>query len=336
MRHRTIVHVRLADLPAARAETHFRRALDLMATFTPQVLPVERDEAFLDVTACLRLFGGREALLDGLRAGLRAETGAAPTLGIGANMLLAKIATLLGAAGETRELAGESPADVVASLPVSLLWRVEPDARRRLVHMGVATFGQLRLIPSALLVRQFGEAGRVMFDAARGIDDRVVPVYELGDAALSVRCLLELPRPTRDAGALRVAALDLAGRLARGLRAQGRSARRLALGATFNDRRRRSRARALPCATDSEAEIAAHVRAMVAGLAGGARPCSALELAALDLMDARAPRQLSLFEPRPLREQALGAATDVLAARVTGVPVTPALLEGTPARVVGP
>ena len=332
MRHRTILHVRLNGLPTARAEVQFQHALDLMSTFTPQVLPVEREEAFLDVTACLRLFGGREALMGKLRGGLRTEAGVTPTLGIGENMLVAKIATLLGAPGETREVAGDPLEDVLAPLPVSLLWRVEADARRRLAHMGVGTFGQLRRIPSALLVRQFGEAGRVMFDAARGVDDRVVPVYELGDPALAVRCLLELPRPTRDAGALRGAALDLAGRLARGLRARGRSARRLEIGATFNDRRRRRRARALSCATDSEADIAAHARAMIGSLVGGARPCIAIELAALDLTDARAARQLSLFEPRPLREQALGAATDALGARMPGVPVMPALLEGTPAR----
>lgn len=334
MRHRTILSVRLEGLPATRAEDHFRHALDLMSDFTPQVLPVGGEEAFLDVTACLRLFGGREALIGKLRDGLCAGDGAAPTLGIGENMLVAKIATLLAAPGETREMAGDPLEEVLAPLPVALLWRVSADARRRLVHMGVVTFGQLRRIPSALLVRQFGEAGRVMFDAARGVDERVVPVYELGDPALAVRCLLELPRPTRDAGVLRGAALDLAGRLARGLRARGCSTRRLALDATFNDDRRRSRARALSCATDSEVELAAHARAMMGSLAGGGRPCIALELAALDLTEARAARQLSLFERQPLREQALGKATDALRARVPGVPVTPALLEGVPARIV--
>lgn len=334
MKHRTILHVRLEGLPAAGAGAAFGRALDLMSTFTPQVLPVEREEAFLDVTACLRLFGGREALIGKLRDGLRTEVGITPTFGIGENMLVARIATLVAAPGEMREVAGDPLEEVLAPLPVALLWRVGADARRRLVHMGVATFGQLRRIPSALLVRQFGEAGRVMFDAARGVDERVVPVYELGDPALALRCLLELPRPTRDAGVLRGAALDLAGRLARGLRARGCSTRRLALDATFNDDRRRSRARALSCATDYELEIAAHARAMMDSLVGGRRPCIALELAALALTDARAPRQLSLFERQPLREQALGKATDVLRVRVPGVPVTPGLLEGTPARIV--
>lgn len=316
------------------------RVMDLMLAFTPQLKPLGNREAFLDVTASLRLFGGREALVQRLRSTLAEALGIAPTLGIGENPLVAKIATHLAEPGGVNEITGEgqavggtplpraSLAESLAALPVSLLWLVERGHRERLVQMGVRTFGQLRLIPSLILKREFGEAGLVMFEAARGRDDTVIPVYELGDVALAVRHRVQLPRPTREAAALRLAAIALAEQVAHSLRARGQSAQRLRLCIILRDRGQVQRTGTLRAAIDTEREIARHIEEMLGRVELGARQCIALEVAALGLTDAPAAQQLSLFDERPLREAALGAAKDEVLGRIGAPALIPASLEG--------
>lgn len=61
--------------------------------FTPMVEPLSLDEAFLDVTASLRLFGGALEIGRRLRARVREATELAVSVGIGPTKTIAKIAS---------------------------------------------------------------------------------------------------------------------------------------------------------------------------------------------------------------------------------------------------
>lgn len=309
----------------AACEAAHARALDLMLALTPQVKPLGITEALLDVTRSLRLFGGIGDLTARLREDTAREVGVAATVGLGSNPLLAKMATELAAPGGIGELR-EDRAEALAPLSVSLLWTIERRHRERLAQMGVRTLGQLRLIPSPLLRQEFGDAGTAMFEAARGRDDSVIPVYELGDVELAIRHELELPRPTRDLAELRLAALALAERIARSLRERERGARRLGLCLTLRDRRRMRRARTLPAATDTVEDILGHAGRMIAGVKLGASRCATMELIAADLQHAPAARQLSLFDRQPSRQGQLAAAKAQILGRIPGPAVLPGSL----------
>lgn len=217
---------------------------------------------------------------------------------------------MLAEPGTTHALFPQQPAEELAGLPLDYLWLVETGQRQRLAQMGVRTFGQLQMIPSVLLRREFGDAGEVMFEAARGRDETLIPVYEAGDTALMIRHRTDLPRPLRQFSALRLAGLALADRLAHSLQAREQSARRLRVTLTLVDRRRVDHTVDLEAATDDQGVLRSQVEKSLSAMHLGAQSCVSLEVAASDLQQGPGPRQLSLFEERPLREPNLAEAKD--------------------------
>jgi DNA polymerase-4 len=304
----------------ARHEEAFGRVLDVCLRFTPQVRAWGRSEVFLDISGSLRLFGGRDRLAEQLRGDLEAEMeedlGVAPTVtaGLGPNPLLARIATQVTARGTTGELFPENPR-ALAPLPVALLWIVDMSVRQRLVQMGVGTFGQLQMIPSVLLRREFGEAGPLLFDAARGRDETPIPVCEEADAAFTVRHVLELPGPTHDPEGLRLAGLALAQRVGASLRVRRQAATTLQLTVTLRNRRRITRRRNIAPPTDEERRLVKLTTEMLRGVHTRAQPAVEVALAAGGLVAQTGARQLSLFDDEHRKGTALVGAKDRLAAR---------------------
>jgi DNA polymerase-4 len=301
-------------------EAAFGRVLEVCLRFTPQVKACGRSEAFLDLSGSLRLFGGRERLTMQLRRDLGSELGGklgvSPTVtaGLGPNPLLARIATQLAEPGTTGELFPED-SRALAQLPVALLWLVDVSVRQRLGQMGVRTFGQLQMIPSVLLRREFGDAGPLLFDAARGLDETIIPVCEVADAALTVNHVLELPGPTHDPEGLRLAGLALAQRVGESLRTRRQAASTLQLTVTLRNRQRIERRRSVAPPTDDERLLVEMVTEMLEGTHTGTQPAVEVALAAGGLAARAGARQLSLFEERQGRATALVAAKDHLSAR---------------------
>jgi DNA polymerase-4 len=308
----------------AGAHAGHERALQAALRFTPQVLPLSLSELVLDVTGSLRLFGGPETLCASLQEDLLDACGAWATVGLGPNPLVARMATELAAPGAVCDMTPATLPEALAQLPLSMLLNVDARKRARLAAMGVHTLGQLRLIPSLLLRREFGDGGELIYQAARGQDATVVPVYEAGDPALVVRHRTDLPRPTREGSVLRVTGLALADAVATSLRMRGHGARELRLAVVLRDRATLERRRALPAACNVESALRAPVEEMLETVALGARLCVAVELTATDLQAGAAAHQLSLFEGGALRQAHLGEVRDRLAARDQGLAALPA------------
>ena len=159
------------DLYAAKS----RAVHEIFAAFTPVIEPIALDEAFLDGTNSLRLFGTGADIGAAIRARVRAETGLTASVGVAPNKLLAKLAS--DDAKPDGMLVVE-PGGELAFLhphPVGRLWGVGPATLARLERFGVETIGDLATIPEASLVDTLGRAhGHQLHELACGRDDRPV------------------------------------------------------------------------------------------------------------------------------------------------------------------
>jgi len=142
--------------------------------YTPIVEGLSLDEAFLDVTASLALKGDAVTIARGIKDRIRATTQLAASVGVAPNKLVAKIASDL-----------EKPDGLVVITHDNMHARLDPLSVRRLPGLGrklgerveaagLATLGQLRVAPDAVLWPIFGRDSQRMRERAGGIDERPV------------------------------------------------------------------------------------------------------------------------------------------------------------------
>jgi DNA polymerase-4 len=142
--------------------------------FTPQIEPLALDEAFLDISSSLTLFGDAEQLAKKLKARVREATGLVVSVGVATNKLLAKVACRLGKPDGLRVVAAGAEASLLEPLPVRSLWGVGPVLGDKLVSLGITTIGQLARARVELVARAAGDRAAHFIALAHGIDERPV------------------------------------------------------------------------------------------------------------------------------------------------------------------
>jgi DNA polymerase-4 len=142
--------------------------------YTPVVEGLSLDEAFLDVTGSLALKGDAVSIARGIKQRIRAVTQLGASVGVAPNKLVAKIASDL-----------EKPDGLTVVTPANLNAVLDPLSVRRLPGLGrklgerveaagLATLGELRRAPDAVLWPIFGRASQRMRERASGMDERAV------------------------------------------------------------------------------------------------------------------------------------------------------------------
>jgi DNA polymerase IV len=142
--------------------------------FTPEIEPLALDEAFLDVTASLRLFGDANELGKRLRARVRETTALVVSVGIATNKLVAKIACRLGKPDGLRVVAPGAEAAELEPLPIRYLWGIGPVLGDKLSALGIRTVGQLARAEAERVARAAGDRAAYFMELARGVDERPV------------------------------------------------------------------------------------------------------------------------------------------------------------------
>jgi len=144
--------------------------------FTPEIEPLALDEAFLDVTGSLGLFGDATALGRELKERVRRATSLVVSVGIGSNKLVAKIACRLGKPDGLMVVPPGQEQATLAPLPIRYLWGVGPVLGDKLTALGIRTIGELGLAEPERVARAAGDRAPYFVELARGIDERgVVP-----------------------------------------------------------------------------------------------------------------------------------------------------------------
>jgi len=244
-----------AVLLRPRPELYTQTAREIRAIFarvTPLIEPLSLDEAFLDITGSLRLFGSAEHAGRHIRDAIRNELGLAASVGIAPNKFVAKIASDIDKPRGFVVVHADEVLAFLSPLPVSRLWGVGRVTEKRLSVMGIRTIADLRRCPPDDIRASLGTAGERLWQLAHGVDDRpVVPDHE----AKSISHETTFVRDIADTDLLRTCLLQLTEQVARRLRRQKKEARHIHLKVRFSDYATITRRRTLTHPTDVTTEI---------------------------------------------------------------------------------
>lgn len=160
-------------------KAHSNRFRELLLAVTPLVEPIALDEAFLDVSGAILLFGEPVAIGERIRRQVREGVGVSCSVGIGPTKLVAKLASRKAKPdGLVAVSAGEVEA-FLNPLPARALWGIGEKTMQVLSRLGVKTVGDLARTPPVVIGRLLGDQhARDLHDLARGVDDRPVVPYE--------------------------------------------------------------------------------------------------------------------------------------------------------------
>ncbi len=141
---------------------------------TPEIEPIALDEAFLDVTGSVGLFGGPLEVARRLKRRVREVTGLAVSCGVAPVKMVAKLACTLGKPDGLLVVPADAVRWLLDPLPVRRLWGVGPVAERSLVAKGFRTLGDLANADERRLIALLGARGPELARLARGEDERAV------------------------------------------------------------------------------------------------------------------------------------------------------------------
>jgi DNA polymerase-4 len=143
--------------------------------FTPRVERISIDEAFLDVTGAIHLFGEPTEIAASIRRRVRSEIGLPLSIGVARTKHLAKVASQVAKPDGLITVAPDEEADFLDPLPVGLIWGVGPTTQRRLHEAGIYTIGQLAKVGSPVLADLLGQAaGEKLSALSANVDERSV------------------------------------------------------------------------------------------------------------------------------------------------------------------
>ncbi|HKL49022.1 MAG TPA: DNA polymerase IV [Desulfuromonadales bacterium] len=148
--------------------------------FTDRIEPLSIDEAFLDVTASIRLFGAGREIGQAIRHRVRERTGLTVSAGVSFNKHLAKMASDRAKPDGVLEVRREQVEDFLHPLSVGELWGIGQVGVGKLEQHGILRVADIVRVDEDRLKKLLGnKAGEQIWRLANGIDEReVVPEQE--------------------------------------------------------------------------------------------------------------------------------------------------------------
>jgi DNA polymerase-4 len=151
-----------------------RRIHAIFQTYTPQIEPISLDEAFMDVTGSVGLFGNAEKIGREIKQQIKEQLGLIASVGIASNKFLAKLASDLDKPDGFVHIIDENRQATLDPLPVSCIWGIGKVTGKTLTSRGINTIRQLRETPLESLRCILGNQTEHVLNLAQGIDDRPV------------------------------------------------------------------------------------------------------------------------------------------------------------------
>jgi len=183
--------------------------MKILQEYTPLVEVFSIDEAWLDITHSLALFGSAETIACQLKARIRHRFGITCSVGIAPNKLLAKLAS---DQQKPDGLTVFKPADVsriLERMPISELCGIGKKLQRQLNLLSIYTCGDLGRHDEPRLTKKFGVIGKRLKEMGQGIDHAPVVPFGEEEEIKSVGHSCTLARDISDPDEIRRVLLQL-------------------------------------------------------------------------------------------------------------------------------
>jgi DNA polymerase-4 len=278
------------DFPSYRRESD--RIFAIYHEYTPLVETVSLDEAYLDVTDHLGRFPSATAIAQDIRRRVREERRLTVSVGVGPNMLVAKIASDFHKPDGLTVVPPSRVQAFLDLLPVRRLHGVGPATEGALRDMGITTVAELRAQPLERLLERFKSHGRMLHAFARGVDERPVETQHerksLGTETTYPRDLQDLQQMDEELG-------RMAEEVADGLERRQLAACTVTVKVRLDDFTTLTRSRTFGIPTQRPRRIAALARGLLRHTPAGDRRVRLLGVSTSTLVPATL-LQLDLFE----------------------------------------
>lgn len=147
---------------------------NILQEYTHEVEVYSIDEAFLDMTSTIHLFGEPVQVANQIKDRMKEELGFTVNVGISSNKLLAKMAGELKKPDLVHTLFPSEIKRKMWILPVSELFFCGRATTRKLLNIGINTIGDLAHTDVDLLRNHLKKQGEVMWAFANGLDSSAV------------------------------------------------------------------------------------------------------------------------------------------------------------------
>ena len=279
--------------------------------FSPHVQAISLDEAFIDLSGSVLIFGPPIRMAEQIKKAVKEATGGLTvSVGVAASKYVAKVASAHQKPDGLTLVPEGTAREWLAPLPVGRLWGVGPKTEARMHALGYTTIGQIGNASIDQLQNELGSLGRRFHRLANAEDPRRV----------------ERRYKQRSMGSQRALSVDAADhdeivshlrrsahRIARRLRAKGWRARGVRVRLRTSTFRSLTRQCTLAEPTDvADTLLAAGVRLLSRFDDPG--PYRLVGMATFDFSSAKTPQQLSLLDVQPHRRK-LEVTLDTLSQR---------------------
>jgi DNA polymerase-4 len=280
---------------------------DVFNRYTPVVEPLSLDEAFLDVSGCIQLFGSAEAIGRKIKQDIKNELQLVASVGVAANKFLAKLASDLEKPDGFVVVPGNAVNEFLDPLLVGSIWGVGRVTGKALDQLGIRTIGQLRSLSKETLGGRFGKMGEQMWNLARGIDDRrVVPDPE----AKSISHETTFARDVEDLEVLQAWLMTLTEQVASRLRRHSLRGRTVQLKVRYDDFNTITRSQSLPEPTSSTDTLWRIASNLLSSRLPDRRLCVRLIGIGVGSLDCAERKQQLMFEEEGAGRERLDEITD--------------------------
>lgn len=295
-------------------ESCSRAFMDLCRKYAPAVEKYSIDECFLDMTGTGGLYPDPVAIAHRIKDEIRDTLGFTVNVGVGANKLLAKMASEFEKPDKVHTLFPEEIPEKMWPLPVGELFTVGRATAERLKKARIPTIGDLahqdlRQVQSILGVKLGGQ----LWNYANGIDDS--PVLSEPEPAKCYGNSTTLSEDVRTAERAHKVLFALADSVTARMRADGTMAGCVVVTIRGNDFKDRSHQRKLPEPTDVTGEVYEVSKSLFAELWDGHTPLRLLGITLSDLSRDGCEQQSLFPDPRRERERKLDRTMDDLRSR---------------------